>query len=65
MSTIIAAEPADSAVSGFSLYRPTWRWHFFAGLLANPFMLKQISKFAPSNTNRLVRFVPPLRSVFA
>ncbi|EGE61036.1 UNVERIFIED_ORG: putative iron-regulated membrane protein [Rhizobium esperanzae] len=39
MSTITAAEPAESAASGVSLYRAIWRWHFFAGLLVIPFML--------------------------
>ncbi|WP_454855978.1 PepSY-associated TM helix domain-containing protein [Rhizobium binxianense] len=39
MSTITAAEPADNAATGVSLYRAIWRWHFFAGLLVIPFML--------------------------
>lgn len=39
MSSITSAEPVESAVSGVSLYRAIWRWHFFAGLLAVPFML--------------------------
>lgn len=39
MSTTIAAEPADNAASGVSLYRAIWLWHFFAGLLVIPFML--------------------------
>ncbi|MFS2178771.1 PepSY-associated TM helix domain-containing protein [Rhizobium pisi] len=39
MSTITAAEPAEDAAHGVSLYRAIWRWHFFAGLLVIPFML--------------------------
>ncbi|MBB3655663.1 putative iron-regulated membrane protein [Rhizobium sp. BK650] len=39
MSTIVAADPAESATSGVSLYRAIWRWHFFAGLLILPFLL--------------------------
>ena len=39
MSTIPAAEPAEGAIDGVSLYRAIWRWHFFAGLLVIPFML--------------------------
>ncbi|OWO95785.1 hypothetical protein B5E41_08140 [Rhizobium esperanzae] len=39
MSTITAAEPAESAAGDVSLYRAIWRWHFFAGLLVIPFML--------------------------
>ena len=39
MSTTIATEVAESAVSGVSLYRAIWRWHFFAGLLTIPFLL--------------------------
>jgi uncharacterized iron-regulated membrane protein len=35
----IAAEPAEGAASGVSLYRAIWRWHFFAGLLTIPFLL--------------------------
>jgi uncharacterized iron-regulated membrane protein len=39
MSTVTAAEPADNAATGVSLYRAIWRWHFFAGLLVIPFLL--------------------------
>ncbi|MEI1251273.1 PepSY-associated TM helix domain-containing protein [Rhizobium aouanii] len=39
MSTITAAEPAEDAANGVSLYRAIWRWHFFAGLLVIPFLL--------------------------
>ncbi|MBB3918971.1 PepSY-associated TM helix domain-containing protein [Rhizobium fabae] len=39
MSTTTAAEPAEDAAHGVSLYRAIWRWHFFAGLLVIPFML--------------------------
>jgi len=39
MSTITSAAPVESAVSGVSLYRAIWRWHFFAGLLVIPFLL--------------------------
>ncbi|UWU31796.1 PepSY domain-containing protein (plasmid) [Rhizobium sp. WSM1274] len=39
MSTITAAEPAENAAAGVSLYRAIWRWHFFAGLLVIPFLL--------------------------
>ncbi|MFP3542425.1 PepSY domain-containing protein [Rhizobium sp. SIMBA_035] len=39
MSSITSTETVESAVSGVSLYRAIWRWHFFAGLLAVPFML--------------------------
>jgi len=39
MSSITAAESAEPALAGVSLYRAIWRWHFFAGLLVIPFML--------------------------
>ncbi|MBX5008423.1 PepSY domain-containing protein [Rhizobium lentis] len=39
MSTITVAGPAEDAATSVSLYRAIWRWHFFAGLLAIPFML--------------------------
>jgi uncharacterized iron-regulated membrane protein len=39
MTMTTSASPAESDASGVSLYRALWRWHFFAGLLAIPFML--------------------------
>ncbi|NSY19432.1 PepSY domain-containing protein [Neorhizobium sp. AL 9.2.2] len=39
MIILTSASPAESDASGVSLYRALWRWHFFAGLLAIPFML--------------------------
>jgi uncharacterized iron-regulated membrane protein len=39
MTMTTSAPSAESGASGVSLYRALWRWHFFAGLLAIPFML--------------------------
>ena len=34
-----AAAAAESSALSQRLYRAIWRWHFFAGLLAVPFMI--------------------------